>query len=43
MIEKRKNLKKAKEFEKADEVRTKLAELNIQIMDTANGTLWEKV
>jgi len=43
LIEQRKNFKKDKDFAKADEVRTKLEKMEIQIMDTANGTLWEKV
>ncbi|HID69483.1 MAG TPA: hypothetical protein EYP35_03245, partial [Desulfobacterales bacterium] len=35
--------KKNKDFERSDALRDELASLGITIMDTADGTLWEKV
>jgi cysteinyl-tRNA synthetase len=43
LIEKRKVAKKEKNFQKADEIREKLTNLNISIMDTQDGTFWEKI
>jgi len=42
LIEQRTVAKKAKDFAKADEIRTLLETKAIQLMDTANGTQWEK-
>ncbi|CAA6805198.1 MAG: Cysteinyl-tRNA synthetase (EC [uncultured Sulfurovum sp.] len=35
--------KKAKEYEKSDAIRDEISAMGISIMDTADGTLWEKV
>lgn len=43
LILKRAEAKKAKDFNTADAIRTELEHRNIQLMDTANGTQWEKV
>ena len=43
LIEERTQAKKAKDFAKADEIRTLLEAKQIQLMDTAQGTQWEKV
>lgn len=43
LIENRIVAKKAKDFAKADEIRTLLESKQIQLMDTAMGTQWEKV
>lgn len=43
LIEERSEAKKAKDFAKADEIRALLESKNIQLMDTAAGTQWEKV
>jgi cysteinyl-tRNA synthetase len=43
LISIRSEAKKERDFQKADEVRAKLEKMNIQIMDTASGTLWEKI
>ncbi len=42
LIEKRTQAKKDKNFEESDKIRDELTLKNISIMDTANGTLWEK-
>ncbi|EJF06021.1 cysteinyl-tRNA synthetase [Thiovulum sp. ES] len=42
LISERTKAKKEKNFELADKIRNDLEEMEIQIMDTANGTLWEK-
>jgi cysteinyl-tRNA synthetase len=42
LILERTNAKKEKNFELADKIRSELESFGIQIMDTANGTLWEK-
>jgi cysteinyl-tRNA synthetase len=41
LIEKRAQAKKSKDFETADTIREELTKMNIEIMDTANGTIWE--
>ncbi len=42
LIEKRTLAKKEKDFETADKIREELSNLNINIMDTINGVVWEK-
>ncbi len=42
LIRERNEYKKAKEYKKADEVREKLLKMDILIMDTNEGTFWEK-
>ena len=43
LIEKRSEAKKEKNFELADKIRDELKEMGIQIQDTPNGTVWEKI
>ena len=43
LIEKRNEAKKEKNYALADEIRDELNKMGIQIQDTPNGTLWEKV
>jgi len=43
LIEKRAQAKKEKDFETADKIREELTSMGIQIQDTPNGTVWEKV
>ena len=40
LIDKRKEARKNKNFNKADEIRIKLKEMNIEIEDTIDGTIW---
>ena len=42
LIENRNEAKKAKDFETADKVRDELNAMDISIMDTPNGVVWEK-
>ena len=42
LIEKRNEAKKAKDFETADKVRDELSSMDIALMDTPNGVVWEK-
>ena len=42
LIEKRSLAKKEKDFATSDTIRDELLALDISIMDTANGTFWEK-
>ena len=42
LISKRSEAKKEKNFERSDAIRDELITLGISIMDTADGTLWEK-
>jgi cysteinyl-tRNA synthetase len=42
LISQRNEAKKDKNFELSDSIREELKSLNISIMDTPNGTLWEK-
>jgi len=42
LIENRKNAKKEKNFELSDKIRDELKGMNISLMDSATGTLWEK-
>jgi len=43
LITKRDDAKKSKDYALADTLRDELKELNIAIMDTPNGTVWEKL
>jgi cysteinyl-tRNA synthetase len=43
LIAQRSEAKKAKDFAKADAIREELAEMDIAIMDTPEGTVWEKL
>ena len=43
LIQKRNEAKKAKDFAQADAIRALLDAKQIQLMDTATGTVWEKV
>jgi cysteinyl-tRNA synthetase len=42
LIEKRNEAKKAKDFETSDSIRDEILALGISIMDTPQGTMWEK-
>jgi cysteinyl-tRNA synthetase len=42
LIEERSNAKKAKDFVRSDAIRDELTALGIAIMDSSEGTLWEK-
>jgi len=42
LIKERTRAKKAKDYKKADEIREELKNIGINIMDTPEGTLWEK-
>jgi cysteinyl-tRNA synthetase len=42
LISERNKVKKNRDFPRADAIRDELNDLGIAIMDTANGTLWEK-
>ena len=43
LISERVLAKKEKNYKKADEIRESLVEMKIQLMDTADGTVWEKI
>ncbi|MCP4969719.1 MAG: cysteine--tRNA ligase [Arcobacter sp.] len=43
LIEKRNEAKKNKDFELADKIRNDISKLDISIMDTPNGVVWEKL
>jgi cysteinyl-tRNA synthetase len=43
LIKKRSEAKKNKDYKMADKIRDELKEIGIQIQDTPNGTVWEKV
>ncbi len=43
LIDQRDMAKKTKDYKKADEIRDELTNMKIQLMDTANGTVWEKI
>jgi len=42
LIEQRNSAKKEKNFELSDKIRDELKDMNISLMDSATGTLWEK-
>ena len=42
LIAQRESAKKEKNYEKADTIRAELSAMSINIMDTPNGTVWEK-
>ncbi len=43
LVAKRAEAKKSKDFDTADKIREELTSIGITIMDTADGTVWEKV
>jgi cysteinyl-tRNA synthetase len=43
MLQERSEAKKIKDFARSDAIRDELTELSISIMDTSEGTLWEKL
>jgi cysteinyl-tRNA synthetase len=43
LIAERSEAKKAKDFTTSDSIRDKLTTMGISIMDTADGTVWEKI
>ncbi len=43
LIEQRNLAKKEKNYKRADEIREQLTNIKIQLMDTPNGTVWEKI
>jgi cysteinyl-tRNA synthetase len=43
LIQKRTDAKKQKDFKTSDDIREQLSSMGISLMDTANGTVWEKV
>ncbi len=43
LIEARDSAKKEKDYTKSDTIRDELSSMGIAIMDTANGTVWEKI
>jgi len=43
LIEQRSEAKKEKDFALADKIRNQLTEMDINVMDTPNGTVWEKL
>ena len=43
LITEREKARKARYFAKADEIRDKLAELNIEVNDTADGPVWRYI
>lgn len=43
LIEERTKAKQEKNFEKADKIREEISSLEVLIMDTPNGTVWEKL
>ncbi|MDK2064666.1 cysteine--tRNA ligase [Aliarcobacter butzleri] len=43
LILKRNEAKKAKDFQTADKLRDELSAMDISLMDTVNGTVWEKL
>lgn len=43
MIEERQAARKAKDFAKADEIRARLLEMGIELLDTREGVKWKKV
>jgi len=42
LLSTRNNLRKAKQFQLADEIRNRLVELGIVLEDTAQGTVWKR-
>jgi len=43
LLEERKDAKSAKDFDRADAIREELTTMGIAIMDTAEGSVWEKI
>jgi cysteinyl-tRNA synthetase len=42
LIEERNEAKKARDYERSDAIRNELAKLGVSLMDTAQGTFWER-
>ena len=42
LLDERSVAKKERNFARADEIRDELAKMNISIMDTPNGAVWER-
>lgn len=43
LIEQRSEAKKAKDYQKSDTIRDEITAMGISLMDTSDGTLWEKI
>ena len=43
MIEERQAARKAKDFARADEIRARLLEMGIELLDTREGVKWKRV
>ena len=43
LLKKRAEFKKIKDFQNADKIREELRNKGIEIMDTPNGCIWEKI
>ena len=43
LIAQRTEAKKAKDFERSDAIRDEITAFNVAIMDTAEGTFWERL
>jgi cysteinyl-tRNA synthetase len=43
LIQQRDEAKKAKNYEQSDAIREEISAMGISLMDTAEGTLWEKL
>lgn len=41
LINERSKAREAKDYEKSDEIRDKLAEFNVTVKDTADGPVWQ--
>lgn len=43
LVAERQAARAARDFERADEIRTQLTEMGIEVMDTADGAIWKRV
>ncbi|HHB94495.1 MAG TPA: cysteine--tRNA ligase, partial [Campylobacterales bacterium] len=43
LVEQRSEAKKAKDYAKSDAIRDEILAMGVSLMDTADGTLWEKI
>jgi cysteinyl-tRNA synthetase len=43
LVEQRNEAKKAKDYAKSDAIRDEILAMGVSLMDTSNGTLWEKI